>query len=119
MKKGLICLSVILLVFITTGCTKKALLELESNASTGYEWSCVVNDTEYAKIVDEEYVASSDTSIVGAPGKQIFKFKGIKAGTTTASCKYQRSFEELPIQVKNYTLVVDEKLNITIQEITM
>jgi inhibitor of cysteine peptidase len=69
-------------------------ITLGSNATTGYQW-------QFAKPLDESklQLLSSDylmnkTDLVGAPGKQAWVFKAIKAGKTTVYFKYVRSWEK-------------------------
>lgn len=68
---------------------------LESNASTGFSWEISVEpDEKIIKITDHEYVEPEDTSMVGAPGEEVWKFKAEKAGKTTMVLEYVRSWEE-------------------------
>jgi len=73
-----------------------AVLELESNSSTGYSWS--VDDNDYVELVADTYyqsdAAKADPMIAGAAGKQVFVFKAVKAGTTEIKLNYTRSFEK-------------------------
>ena len=64
-------------------------IELESNPTTGYEWTAEKNAN--AEFVKSEMVTSS--TLVGAPGMQQLTFKATKSGSSTLVLNYARSFE--------------------------
>jgi inhibitor of cysteine peptidase len=67
-------------------------IELESNASTGYEWTATVSDAAVVRAIADEYVGA-DTDLVGAPGTQRFVFEPVAAGSASIVLRYARSFE--------------------------
>ena len=67
-------------------------ITLPSNASTGYKWqdSATVADKTVLSQTDNQTVAPAAGSPPGAWGKQVWKFKALKAGVTTISMEYGR-----------------------------
>lgn len=87
---------------------QKFTIELTSNASTGYSWS--LNDTYDKNVVTKvsnKYEAAN-TSLVGAPGKELWVFKGKDAGTTKLSFKYIQPWEAgaTPANSKTFNITV-------------
>jgi len=68
-------------------------VELESNASTGYQWTATSSDEAVVREESSEYVEPS-TDALGAPGEQRFVFSAGNAGTATLTLLYSRSFED-------------------------
>ena len=79
-------------------------IELESNPTTGYEWTAEKNAN--AEFVKSEMVTSS--TLVGAPGMQQLTFKATKSGSSTLVLNYARSFEpdNPPAQTESFPLKV-------------
>jgi inhibitor of cysteine peptidase len=69
---------------------------LDSNPTTGFTWQIVSFDSAVIQIKKEEFLIADDNrdNRVGAPGKQIFKFRTIASGTTDLQMVYQRSWEK-------------------------
>jgi uncharacterized protein YggE len=69
-------------------------ITLDSNPSTGYEWtvSAIAND-QLVKFVKSDF-AQSDSGLVGAGGKQTFTFQALKEGKTTIVLDYARPWEK-------------------------
>jgi len=65
-----------------------------SNATTGFQWSesAQISDSTVVQQTDHKFV-SPDTELVGAPGKEVWTFKGLKKGTSTISLEYSRPWE--------------------------
>lgn len=82
-------------------------IQLESNASTGFQWKLAVPlDEKIVKLVSSDYIAPN-TNLVGAGGKEVWVFKAIKKGTTKISLKYVRPWEKIaPVSQKVYTIIV-------------
>ncbi len=68
-------------------------LEFESNPSTGYQWFVKYDET-MLKLLHSKFVESDTKNLVGAPGKQSFKFRAIKKGKTTLEFVYKRQWEK-------------------------
>jgi inhibitor of cysteine peptidase len=65
-----------------------------SNATTGYQWSedAKISDKAVVEQVKQEFV-SPTSGLEGAPGKQVWTFKALKAGTANISMDYSRNWE--------------------------
>ena len=65
-----------------------------SNATTGFEWSesAQISDTTVIQQTNHEFVAP-ETSLRGAPGKEVWTFKALKKGTSEISMEYSRPWE--------------------------
>lgn len=70
---------------------------LESNPTTGYEWTAAANPN--ATFVKSEMVTSS--TLVGAPGTQQLTFRATAVGSSTLTLGYARSFEPGVPPVRN------------------
>ena len=69
-------------------------ITLESNASTGYRWRLTVPDSVVLKLVSREYVEpETSTTVVGAPGSEIWQFEAAARGVTSLELSYLRPFE--------------------------
>jgi len=79
-------------------------IELESNPTTGYEWTA--EDNANAEFVKSTMVTNS--TLPGAPGMQRLTFTATKAGTSTLVLNYARSFEpnNPPAQTEKFPLTV-------------
>lgn len=96
-------------------------LELDANATTGYEWSYEIEDDSLLKVVKDEYKADpADEGMAGVGGTQYYVFEGVKAGETDVTFRYARSWEdsEKPMDERTYRVTVDEDLNVTAVLIT-
>lgn len=113
MKKLLIPVILILCVCMLMGCSdsaeKECRIELEGNATTGYEWVYTANPEGIVKEISSEYVpADSDGETAGSGGLFVFLFEGVKEGTTTLEFSYVREWEEEENpQTERYTITVD------------
>ena len=73
---------------------KTFVIRLEENPTTGYSWKYAIADPAIAANVEDRYVASDASGkLVGSGGTRILTFEGKKAGTTTITLKYLRSWE--------------------------
>jgi len=79
---------------VTIGVGKELQVELESNPSTGYSWLVSELDSEILSQEGEpSFEPADDEETVGAPGREIFHFKGASAGETTLRMEYVRPWE--------------------------
>ncbi len=71
------------------------IVTLESNpGSTGFEWgSAEISDETVLQQVDQRYEAPEEGSMIGAPGKEIWTFKGLKKGESSISMEYSQPWE--------------------------
>ena len=68
---------------------------LESNPTTGFRWSesAEISDQTMLEQVGHKFV-SPETTLVGAPGEEVWTFKALKKGKPTISMEYRRPWEE-------------------------
>jgi predicted secreted protein len=93
---------------VTTKPGRQFSLTLESNPTTGYQWelakpiegSCVA-------LVTNQFVRAK-SKLSGAPGKEVWRFKALRAGEATIELKYVRPWEKgvEPAQKTNVVVVV-------------
>ncbi|MGE5494766.1 MAG: protease inhibitor I42 family protein [Burkholderiales bacterium] len=70
-------------------------IQLESNPTTGYEWTLNISDESIVKLENREYKQQPHTEgVTGAGGVDVLKFKGLKAGEAEITLVYERTFEE-------------------------
>lgn len=67
--------------------------ELDSNPTTGYEW-VLEYDRTILNLIKSSFIESEKKGIVGASGKQRFRFKAIRKGTSTIIFSYKRAWEK-------------------------
>lgn len=83
-------------------------IRLESNRTTGYQWTAVTEpDAAVATVVSTSY-RPGDSDAVGAGGTQDFVVRGVAAGTTTLELGYSRPWEEgtPPAQTASFPITV-------------
>jgi inhibitor of cysteine peptidase len=79
---------------IALGVGQRAVIELESNATTGYRWAPTAEpDAEVITVVSDTYVAPG-SQLAGAGGTQRIVVEGVAAGTTTLALGYSRPWEQ-------------------------
>jgi inhibitor of cysteine peptidase len=77
---------------LTKGAT--LVVELSSNASTGYSWS-VQSHSPLLKLVKSDYQEQKQPAqLAGAPGVQTFQWRVTTSGTATLQLEYRRSWEK-------------------------
>jgi inhibitor of cysteine peptidase len=88
---------------------KSVNVTLESNATTGYEWSVTSTDRTFG-YPTERYVSPSSNA-AGAPGKQKFTWKTKSPLSMTGKhhvvLSYARSFEKNVKPAKTFKLTID------------
>lgn len=81
-------------------------VELESNPTTGYEWKTTTRpDAAILGLTGDEYIAPQ-SSMSGAPGMHVFRFKALKAGKTNMVFGYARSWEKKEPPAKTHSVSV-------------
>lgn len=83
-------------------------ITLTSNPSTGYSWS--VDDTYDKNIISKisnEFIASN-TKMSGAPGRELWIFKGTSTGNTKLNFTYTRQGDDKTNQLnfKSFNIIV-------------
>lgn len=70
-------------------------ITLDSNITTGYKWNLVGEpDAKVLKLLSSQYVepTTSNPPVVGAGGKEVWKFQTVGRGTTSLKLAYFRPF---------------------------
>jgi inhibitor of cysteine peptidase len=69
-------------------------IELDANTTTGYQWQLAKPlNKRIIELLSTEYRVS-ETGLVGAGGKEIWKFRAANQGKTMISMKYIRPWEK-------------------------
>ncbi len=86
---------------------------LDSNPSTGYGWQVQNMDQRFLRQVGQiEWVPSS--GLLGAPGTQVLRFRGVAEGETVLDLVYQRPWEQVePLQTFSLQVRVIAPVNDT------
>ncbi len=80
-------------------------INLESNPSTGYSWEVAeINQNLLYQMGEVEFEPMS--ALLGAPAKQILRFKPISPGQSTLRLVYRRSWEKGVEPAKSFSLQV-------------
>ena len=87
------------------------IVTLGSNKTTGYQWGENAVNSNPAIIEQEahSYVEPTGTGVVGAPGKEVWVFNSLKAGTATIIMSYSRPFDATTKDTWTLTLNVTVK----------
>ncbi len=88
------------LVELTVGNT--LIVELPGNPTTGYMWETGSVNASVLKQDEGAAKFKPDTTLTGAPGKVILRFKATGPGKTTLKLVYRRSWEKGVAPVKTY-----------------
>lgn len=90
-------------------------IELKSNPTTGYQWQVQKLDEAMVKAIGSSYHSDPQPKkngepMVGVGGKEIWKFKALKAGETTIEMKYVRPWEKdtPPVQTATFRVVIKQ-----------
>lgn len=74
-------------------------LSLDSNPTTGYDWSVAASwDEKVLNLLDKGYQQSGNSQLMGQGGKSYWKFKALQAGTTDLKLVYARPWESVQPQ---------------------
>ncbi len=87
----------------------KFVVVLKSNATTGYSWHLAEPlDKEMLELVSQRYIIRQ-SSMVGAGGKEEWKFKALKSGRTRISFKYVRPWEKdgAPAKTESFLVIIE------------
>ncbi len=74
---------------------------LNANPTTGFDWQIVSYDSAIIEIKQKRFI-QSETHRMGAPGKQVFKFKAIAAGATDLQLIYARPWERATSEADSF-----------------
>lgn len=80
---------------------------LDSNPTTGYGWQLDF-DSNYVQLVNGEYIAPTEKSLVGAGGDETFNFLTLKSGKTEITFSYLREWEKdkAPLEKKVFEITI-------------
>ena len=81
---------------------------LDANPTTGYQWNSDAVITGGAVVQVEHQYQEPTSTLVGAPGKDVWTFRAVRADTATVNFSYARPFESVP---PTWTLT----LNVTVK----
>lgn len=92
-------------------------LKLSGNPTTGYCWDYSIDTEGIIKEESKDYISDAKgLKIEGAGGIYIWKFSGLKEGSTKVTFRYGRPWEKETLKTKTYLFKVDSNLNVTIEE---
>jgi inhibitor of cysteine peptidase len=90
------------------------IVTLGANPTTGYSWAASANISDPAVIGQDSHnyvtLNTGNNSVVGAPGKDVWVFNSLKAGTSNITFSYSRPWQGG--EQNTWTLV----LNVTVKE---
>ena len=84
-------------------------ITLDSNITTGYKWNLVTEpDAKVLKLLSSEYIPplASNPPVVGAGGKEVWKFQTTGRGTTSLKLAYFRPFEPNTPPAKEFSATI-------------
>lgn len=126
MKKSIIAILLVFAVAITlTGCNsnkntniknnkvKTAEIVVEISGGIPYDWTYTISDNS---IVKYKNVEEKTPDTMGGSIEQHYVFEGLKEGKTTIKFELKSITDDTIDQTKNYDVVVDKNLNVTITE---
>lgn len=121
MKKTIIAILLVFAAAITlTGCgsttkpnNKTAEVVVDIAGGIPYEWVYSIED---AKVVKYKDMTEKSGETMGSNTEQHYIFEGLKEGKTTIKFELKSITDDTVDQTKNYDVVVDKKLKVTITE---
>ena len=121
MKKALMGFLLVFVVAITlTGCgantksnSKTAEVVVDIAGGIPYEWVYSIED---AKVVKYKDMTEKSGETMGSSTEQHYIFEGLKEGTTTIKFELKSITDDSIEETRNYDVVVDKNLKITITE---
>jgi inhibitor of cysteine peptidase len=93
---------------VELGVGSSLIVTMESNpSSTGFQWELtVISDETVLQKVDQKYEPPEPGGMVGAPGKEIWTFKGLKKGKSSILMGYSQPWEGGTKAVETFELTV-------------
>ena len=90
---------------------------LKGNATTGYMWNAVVDNSGVYEVADEDYEPyDAAPGMVGVGGEYTATLKSVRQGKGSVIFEYSRSWEDSPIKRIRYDIEVDERGFINVSE---
>jgi inhibitor of cysteine peptidase len=83
-------------------------ITLEANASTGYTWDVASNKKSITKYKGKKYIEPAKTNPpkVGAPGKEVLRFKAIRKGISKIKLIYHQPWDNKAKPAKTFSIEV-------------
>lgn len=82
-------------------------IELQSNPSTGYSWSCASDSLRYVELIERTFRQPERKGMmVGAGGADIWLYKAVADGCDTLNFKYKRRWENDSIPPKDSACII-------------
>lgn len=79
---------------INVKANKEFIIALEANATTGFAWETVFDET-MLQLVSQDYVPDEyEEGMVGVGGTDHLRFKALQSGSTKIELTYKRPWEE-------------------------
>ena len=94
---------------IAVGKGDSLIISLESNPSTGYVWQVGKNDNAILKLVGQPAFRPSTDRMLGASGRQLFKFEAISTGSNALELGYVRPWEKGVAPAKTFGIIATVK----------
>ena len=89
----------------------------DSNPTTGYDWTAVLNGDCVVMTRDEYEQKPSEPGMAGVGGYQYYDFTAVKAGTATVTFTYARSWETTDSDITYVAVItVADDLTVTVTE---
>jgi len=79
----------------------------DANATTGYEWNAVSDNTKVATVTQYYVQDYNPNGLDGVGGKEIIIVKGESAGSASITCTYARSFDTSDAVSQVYKVTVE------------
>lgn len=87
---------------------QELVITLTSNPTTGYRWAVDGTLPEQLEQVGES-TYSSESTLAGAGGQEVWTFRGVQPGSAELRLKYWRSFEPTAQPPETFAVTVDVK----------
>lgn len=118
MKKSIVAILLLFISIVTlTGCnsnkSKTAEVVVDITGGIPYQWVYTIGDTKIVKYSD---MTEESSEAIGGSTKQHYVFEGLKEGKTTIKLELKSITDDTVDQTKNYDVVVDKNLSVTITE---
>lgn len=125
MKRFSCILLAVLCIACIAGCAKQSnpdettacALVLDSNPTTGYEWTFSIADPSIVSFT-QEFESDATDDAVGVGGREVLTFTGLKAGVTTLTATYAQPWDAESGTTSVYFIKVDDQKQVTCTETT-
>ncbi len=103
--------------------SQTATIQLKGNPSTGYSWEYTIGDKSLISVdeavLSDKSLDDGKVGLVGAPESFIYTIRSLKAGKTSLTFEYKRSWENLPAaEVHIYEVSINNSGKIDLKEIS-